>query len=307
MTTRAVRARHPRQRGWSARPRDERPPRSIDEPRGHLRPAQVDRDHLASAHSGSGYDTRSPWRPRTSRTASTAADGSKAQFRPSRGRGKKVPQGRRRQGQIRPVEAVAEAAAALAPHRARRRAGPGALLRGLVAAQVPGVSQRGEGGERTARLARLRRAHPSGRARPLEPLDDPRAGNRRGPGREGPFRSDAMMLVRTDPDEHRIALLSIRGTCAWRSRERPQQDQRRVRVRWPDARDPDGARADRRSHQPRRRRQPPRFQQVIDLHLGGVTIDVPKPILSDKFRCPFETQAECDDWPGWRFRPASRR
>ena len=29
-------------------------------------------------------------------------------------------------------------------------------------------------------------------------------GTDEGPGREGPFRSDAMMLVRTDPDEHRI-------------------------------------------------------------------------------------------------------
>ena len=34
-------------------------------------------------------------------------------------------------------------------------------------------------------------------------------GTDEGRGREGPFRSDAIMLVRTDPDEHRIALLSI--------------------------------------------------------------------------------------------------
>ena len=30
-------------------------------------------------------------------------------------------------------------------------------------------------------------------------------GTDEGEGREGPFRSDAIMLVRTDPDEHRIA------------------------------------------------------------------------------------------------------
>ena len=42
------------------------------------------------------------------------------------------------------------------------------------------------------------------------------------------------------------------------------------------------------------------FEEVIDA-LGGVTIDVPKPILSNKFDCPFATQARCDRWPGWRF------
>ena len=44
-----------------------------------------------------------------------------------------------------------------------------------------------------------------------------------------------------------------------------------------------------------------RFKELIDT-LGGVTIDVPKPILANKFDCPFATQAECDRWPGWRFR-----
>ena len=39
-----------------------------------------------------------------------------------------------------------------------------------------------------------------------------------------------------------------------------------------------------------------RFRQVIDT-LGGVTINVPKPILSDKFGALRETEAECDDWP----------
>src|ERR687892_477768 len=34
-------------------------------------------------------------------------------------------------------------------------------------------------------------------------------GTDQGPEREGPFRSDAIMIVRTDPDEHRLALLSI--------------------------------------------------------------------------------------------------
>jgi LCP family protein required for cell wall assembly len=42
------------------------------------------------------------------------------------------------------------------------------------------------------------------------------------------------------------------------------------------------------------------FTKVID-KVGGVTIDVPRRILSNKFDCPYPTQARCDRWPGWRF------
>jgi LCP family protein required for cell wall assembly len=41
------------------------------------------------------------------------------------------------------------------------------------------------------------------------------------------------------------------------------------------------------------------FKKVID-ELGGVTINVPKPILSNKFDCPY-TPAKCATWKGWRF------
>jgi len=47
------------------------------------------------------------------------------------------------------------------------------------------------------------------------------------------------------------------------------------------------------------------FKVLID-RLGGITIDVPKPILSDRFDCPFKTQAECLKWPGWRFKKGSQ-
>jgi LCP family protein required for cell wall assembly len=41
------------------------------------------------------------------------------------------------------------------------------------------------------------------------------------------------------------------------------------------------------------------FKDLID-ELGGITIDVKKPILSDKFDCPY-TAAKCATWKGWRF------
>ena len=127
-------------------------------------------------------------------------------------------------------------------------------------------------------------------------------GTDEGPGREGPFRSDAMLLVRTDPDEHRIALLSI---------------PRDLRVEIP-GRGPDKVNAAYAYGGPTLAIRTvealtgvpinhvivvdfSQFKELIDT-LGGVTIDVPKPILANKFGCPFKTQAECDRWPGWRFR-----
>ena len=42
------------------------------------------------------------------------------------------------------------------------------------------------------------------------------------------------------------------------------------------------------------------FKEVIDA-LGGVEVDVPKPILSNRFDCPYPTEARCQQWEGWRF------
>ena len=42
------------------------------------------------------------------------------------------------------------------------------------------------------------------------------------------------------------------------------------------------------------------FRSVIDT-LGGITIDVPEPILSNRFDCPYATDARCQQWQGWRF------
>src|SRR5262245_19100838 len=42
------------------------------------------------------------------------------------------------------------------------------------------------------------------------------------------------------------------------------------------------------------------FRELIDA-LGGVTVDVPKAIRSNRFDCPYPTQARCQAWEGWRF------
>ncbi|HSE81756.1 MAG TPA: LCP family protein [Gaiellaceae bacterium] len=122
-----------------------------------------------------------------------------------------------------------------------------------------------------------------------------------GPGREGPFRSDAMMLVRTDPDEHRIALLSIPRDLRV---EIPGRGLDKINAAYAFGgptlaiRTVQGLTGIPINHVVVVSLA--RFKELINV-LGGVTIDVPKPILTDKFRCPYETQAECDDWPGYRF------
>jgi LCP family protein required for cell wall assembly len=42
------------------------------------------------------------------------------------------------------------------------------------------------------------------------------------------------------------------------------------------------------------------FKRLID-DVGGVDINVPENILSNRFDCPYSSQARCQRWPGWRF------
>ncbi len=42
------------------------------------------------------------------------------------------------------------------------------------------------------------------------------------------------------------------------------------------------------------------FEQLIDA-VGGITVNVPENILSNRFDCPYKTQERCLRWPGWRF------
>jgi LCP family protein required for cell wall assembly len=42
------------------------------------------------------------------------------------------------------------------------------------------------------------------------------------------------------------------------------------------------------------------FEKLIDA-VGGITVNVPRNILSNRFDCPFKTQQRCLQWQGWRF------
>jgi polyisoprenyl-teichoic acid--peptidoglycan teichoic acid transferase len=118
--------------------------------------------------------------------------------------------------------------------------------------------------------------------------------------RAGDRHSDSIMLVRTDPSHHRLAYLSIPrdmvvsipgvGTTKINAAMQSGGPALAIRVvhsltglpvnhvivvNFAD------------------------FKDLIDA-LGGVTIDVPKRILSDRFDCPFSA-SKCRTWQGWRF------
>jgi len=115
-------------------------------------------------------------------------------------------------------------------------------------------------------------------------------------------RSDSILLVRTDPARNRIAYLSIPRDLRV---EIPGFGSNRINAAFQlggpalalrTIRSLTGLQANHVALV-----DFDDFRTVIDA-LGGVTIDVPKPILSNRFDCPYGTEARCRQWQGWRFR-----
>lgn len=119
-------------------------------------------------------------------------------------------------------------------------------------------------------------------------------GNERG-------RSDAIVLLHTDPDHHRISLLSIPRDLRI---DIPKEGFAKINAAYAYGGVPLATReveeltgvtvnhvvvVDFAS-----------FPEVIDA-VGGVTVDIPRPILSNPFDCPYGSRAACDRWKGWRF------
>jgi polyisoprenyl-teichoic acid--peptidoglycan teichoic acid transferase len=120
------------------------------------------------------------------------------------------------------------------------------------------------------------------------------------PGRGDARRSDSLMLMRTDPGKHRLTYLSI---------------PRDLRVDIPgfgsakiNAANQYGGPALTLATVRRLTGLPIHhvvvvnfdgFKDLIDA-LGGVEVNVPKPILSNKFDCPYPPK-RCGTWKGWRF------
>jgi LCP family protein required for cell wall assembly len=122
----------------------------------------------------------------------------------------------------------------------------------------------------------------------------------RAPGRGNARRSDSLMLMRTDPGKHRLTYLSI---------------PRDLRVDIPgvgsskiNAANQYGGPALTLATVRRLTGLPINHVVVVDFDgfkdlidaLGGIELNVPKPILSNRFDCPYPPK-RCQSWKGWRF------
>jgi LCP family protein required for cell wall assembly len=115
-------------------------------------------------------------------------------------------------------------------------------------------------------------------------------------------RSDSIVVVRTDPDHHKIALLFIPRDLRV---DIPRHGEQKINAAYAYGGAPLAIKT---------------VESVTGLQMnhvivvdfstfgkvinafGGITVDVPHKILSNKFDCPKSSQAECERWPGWRFR-----
>jgi LCP family protein required for cell wall assembly len=120
-------------------------------------------------------------------------------------------------------------------------------------------------------------------------------------GREGDRHSDSILLLHTDPSHHRLYYLSIPrdlqvpvpGVGTTKINAAFQNGGPALAIR--TIHDFTGLDinhvivvdfAD--------------FKDLIDA-LGGIEVNVPRPIRSNRFDCPYATQAQCSKWQGWRF------
>jgi LCP family protein required for cell wall assembly len=123
-----------------------------------------------------------------------------------------------------------------------------------------------------------------------------------GPAREGDTgRSDAIVLVHTDPDHHRLSMLSIPRDLRI---EIPQRGFAKINAAYSIG----GTALAVKSVESLTGIginhvavvDFSTFADVIDA-VGGITVDVPRKIVSNRFDCPYASRADCERWRGWRF------
>jgi LCP family protein required for cell wall assembly len=122
----------------------------------------------------------------------------------------------------------------------------------------------------------------------------------RAPGRGDANRSDSLLLVHLEPETHRISYLSVPRDLQV---EIPGNGTGKI-----NAANQIGGPALTLATVKKLTGLPidhvvvvnfDGFRELIDA-IGGIDVKVPKPILSNKFDCPYKP-ARCDEWKGWRF------
>ncbi len=122
-------------------------------------------------------------------------------------------------------------------------------------------------------------------------------------GRSSDEHADSITLLHTDPGRHRLVFLSIPRDLRT---EVPGYGQQKINA----AMQFGGPRLAVRTVDALVGRALPvnhvvivdfnQFEKLIDA-IGGITVNVPENILSNRFDCPYATRERCLRWPGWRF------
>ena len=121
-------------------------------------------------------------------------------------------------------------------------------------------------------------------------------------GRSVDEHSDSMMLLRTDPSRHRLTYLSIPRDLGVTIGGVYQKINGAMQIGGPKL-------AIQTVDQLLGSELPvnhvvvvdfSQFQELIDA-VGGITVDVPENIVSNRFDCPYSTATRCQQWEGWRF------
>jgi LCP family protein required for cell wall assembly len=120
-------------------------------------------------------------------------------------------------------------------------------------------------------------------------------------GRSSDQHSDSMMLLRTDPGRHRLVFLSIpRDLRASIPGNGESKINAAMQLGGPKLAVATVAQLTGLPINHVVIVDFGAFQALID-GVGGIDINVPEPILSNRFDCPYSSQQRCDAWPGWRF------
>jgi LCP family protein required for cell wall assembly len=123
-------------------------------------------------------------------------------------------------------------------------------------------------------------------------------------GRSSDQHSDSMMLLHTDPGRHRLVYLSvprdlrasIPGYGESKVNAAMQLGGPKLAIQTADALFGPQLQVnhvvvvDMSS-----------FMKLVDA-VGGIDVNVPAPILSNRFDCPYASSSRCASWEGWRFR-----
>src|SRR5579864_730130 len=121
-------------------------------------------------------------------------------------------------------------------------------------------------------------------------------------GRSSDDHSDSMMLLRTDPGRHRITYLAIPRDLGVQINGVYQKINAAMQLGGPRL-------AVQTVNQLLGSQLPVNhvvivdfgsFEKLIDA-VGGIDVNVPENIVSNRFDCPFSTATRCQQWEGWRF------